>query len=436
MRTALVLVAASGSALADPAADAASAGLSLPGPTPDTDLVAAYYHHEPPVELPWVILNLPEHVVTSVFMPFQLGVRAIEGKGADQPFRGTPSPIGRMKLKFAPRVSLTENDGLGLGLGLAARGPSLPATLSAGATIWLDRDWLVDAQAARSFGGFENRVARLSFRAEHDADERYYGRSGQAPRSSVRALENNDQSLALQADLHPSDRFDLWGYIQAGVERQTLDGGTEAPPVAATDPDAPPAFAATTYYGTLTAALRTDTRDTIGRPSQGKVIELAAALRSDFARADLAAATLRLQATWYLQVLPESRALILTAGAAAALPLYPDATIPLSSLPQLGRNAHLRGYDRARFRDTYATWASIEYRWPVYEYRNSNAGLDAFLFVDSATAFGDATLEVDAIRYSTGGGFKIAHETTEVGAFTAGWSPEGWQLTFVTTYVR
>lgn len=414
----------------------------VPGAESD-ELSTAVFRRRAPVELHWNLLNLPEHALRLAFAPVGILVGAVERTRVDKPFTGEPKPVKGVKLKFSPRVQAAPADGLGLGAGVAVGGAALPVTLYGGAVARLDGDWQADAGLARTLGELDGRVLRLGLWMEHDADERYYGIGGGSDHDARRALRSDEQTAAMQLDLHPADFYDLSGLAAVGLTRQVLAPGDGdegvGPPVEALlpgAPAAPPGFDGAVYYAQVNIVGRKDTRDTYGRPSHGSVIELGATLRSDVQGLDLGATTLRAQGTWYLQVLPEARTIVLTAGGAAAIPLYPGATIPLGAMPVLGRDSQLRGYDRTRFRDRYAAWASVEYRWPIYEYLTSQAGLDAFVFTDGATAFGDDSLAQDQLRYSAGGGLRFAHETASIAELTIAGSPEGAQVVFVTTFQR
>ncbi len=412
-------------------------------PAPGDPLTTELFLRAPTIDLHWSLLNLPEHAVSLAFMPIGIAVSALEASRADKRFTGTPKPVKGMKLKFSPRVAAAQDDDVGLGASVSISGAILPGALDGSVLARLDGDWQVDAGASRAFGEVENRLLRVGVRVEHDGDERYYGLGGDSVRAAKRALRSDEQTAAAQFDLHPSDFYDLSGLVAVAFTRQILAPGDAdedvGVPVTAMAPDAPaapPGFNEDVYYAQANIVGRKDTRDTRGRPSQGSVIELGATVRSDVQGKELAATTLRAEAAWYLPVLPESRVIILTVGGAAAIPLFPGATIPLGALPVLGRDSQLRGYDRTRFRDRYAAWASVEYRWPIYEYLSSQAGLDAFVFADGATAFGDDSLAWDRLRFSGGGGVRIAHETAAVAELTIAGSPEGAQVFFVTTFRR
>jgi outer membrane protein assembly factor BamA len=71
---------------------------------------------------------------------------------------------------------------------------------------------------------------------------------------------------------------------------------------------------------------------------------------------------------------------------------------------------------------------SVEYRFPLWDYLSSRAGLDAFFFVDGGQVWGETDWSWNRLRYSLGGGFRVGHESRQVLQTTFGWSPEGYQL--------
>jgi hemolysin activation/secretion protein len=118
---------------------------------------------------------------------------------------------------------------------------------------------------------------------------------------------------------------------------------------------------------------------------------------------------------------------MLTLSGTAATHLLPGDEIPLDSLAKVDRS-NVRGYDRERFRDLYSVVGSVEYRYPIYEYLATRVGLDAFMFVDAGSVFGQEKLSLSPLHYSVGTGLRGAHETTLLFQATLGWSPEGIQL--------
>lgn len=394
---------------------------------PPPGLTTETWHAETKLDLHWQILTLPEQAIELVFLPVGLAVDAVERHRLDR-------RVAKLlkfwdgRIKLAPRFKVSFGDGLGLGAKIKYKQKLDARTeASAGFVLRLDADFLVDGALEQPIGSFDDRKLHLDVAIERDQNERYYNLAGDR-----RVLTNNQQRVRAGIDLQPRDWYDYAGLFELGVLRQQLAPGVDVGEIPLGEPgDAvmPPAgFGSTAVYATIGLTGSYDTRDTIGRPSRGVLASTSVEGFVEMRAGDLAGAKLEASATWFLPLLPEARVLVLSAGASAALPGYRGATIPLPAISEVGREQHLRGYDRVRFRDRYAAWAGVEYRFPIYEYLNTDVGLDTFVFFDGATAFGDAALASDTVHYSTGGGLRIAHETTLISQLTFGWSPEGIEI--------
>jgi outer membrane protein assembly factor BamA len=190
----------------------------------------------------------------------------------------------------------------------------------------------------------------------------------------------------------------------------------------------PPGFGDAVTYVQVAAGGDRDSRDTRGRPTRGTLIEFKLLGAFSVSGEDLAGLKLEAQTVYYLPVLPLARVLVLTGGATTTVKPLDDHEVPLHLFPALGRKRFLRGYERERFRDRHALWGNIEYRFPIYEYLATRVGLDAFLFFDGATAFGEDDLAPGNLRYSYGLGIRAAHDTRVLGGLTLGFSPEGFEI--------
>ncbi|MEJ7603268.1 MAG: BamA/TamA family outer membrane protein [Kofleriaceae bacterium] len=396
---------------------------------PPPGLTTETWHHEPRLDLHWQLLTLPERAIELVFVPFGLAVAAVERHRIDR-------RVGRLlsfwegRLKLSPRMKISFGDGLGVGLKLKYKQPFDTRTqASLGFVVRVNRDFLVDSELQQPIGSLDDRSLHVNAFVERDQNERFY-RLGGGSSSMRRVMTNNLQVLTAGLDLQPVDWYDYSGLFEVGAVRQTLGPGLELGEIPLGEPDdsfaPPPGFGTSTVYAHANISGSYDTRDTLGRPSRGLHAELRAALYTDVA-GGLAGANLRAAGAWFLPVLPEARVLVLNVGASAAVPLFGE-TIPLVALSQLGREHHLRGYDRARFRDRYAVWAGAEYRFPIYEYLTTGVGLDTFVFLEGASVFGATPPSRETFAYSAGGGLRIAAETKLVSQLTFGWSPEGIEI--------
>ncbi len=401
-------------------------------------LTTATYDRDQPIDLHWHILNLPGYLLEIVVMPITLTIEYTERHRMHLRIADLFSIRGGA-IKIRPRFKLAFGDGLGVGAALKfPKLMSRTAKASFGGLYRLDGDWKLDAQYVQRIGTLESRALRIDSFAEHDANARYYGIGGDAPEADRRAMLDDEQALIAGLDVFARDTYDWSGIVELGVRRQHLGPGIEPmvpggpmhEPLGSPDDhvELPPGFDDTSVLAHLGLGLRYDTRDTKGRPSKGSLIDGTLDARSDLAGDKLSGVKFEFSTQFFLSVLPNKRLFVLTMGGSAAVPIFNGTEIPLNTLSILGREHRLRGYDRGRFRDYYAGWASVEYRYPVYEYLTTGAGFDAFLFTDLGSAFGEDKLAANRIRYSVGAGLRGAHETLLVFQTFLGWSPEGFQF--------
>ena len=393
---------------------------------PDDGLTTSTFHYHRPFRLHWGLLNLPERIIQLTFVPIGLLVAVTEEKRLDKRI-ATLFKFGNFKV--APRFKLSFGDGLGAGLKLKYKQPTgARRSASLGFIYRLNKDYLIDSKFEQPVGTFNDRRVYGYALVERDVNERFYGIGGDSSVDSKRALTNNHQFVHASVDLQPANWVDNSGLFTIGLFRQTLAEGisTSTPPITAMDTiPPPPGFGSTVTYLNPVLSATHDTRDTQGRPSRGLVAQASAEAMIGISDSNLGGLKFKAEAQWYLPVLPQSRTFVVDVGGIATVPLFSGDLIPLATYAELGRDNHLRGYSRTRFRDRYAVWASGEYRYPIFEYEDTGVGLDSFVFLDTATAFGDDKLSASNIRYSYGGGFRLAAETGLVSELTLGFSPEG-----------
>lgn len=214
-----------------------------------------------------------------------------------------------------------------------------------------------------------------------------------------------------------------------GFRRARLDSGSgDAPPVVASGDRVapPPAFGRRLGYPELGWNLRHDRRDSLGRTFHGTLVELELYATRDVDDATTSAARASLSTALFVPLAPRHRVLVLAAGAAAATPWTESDEVPLHALVSLGRNTYLRGYSKRRFRDVAGWWGSVEYRYPIFDFKDSGAGLSSTLFFDVGRV-GDGADELTRapIRYSYGFGARGVTEDGFVLRAQVGLSPEG-----------
>ncbi len=384
-------------------------------------------------ELHWRVLMLPERALELATLPIGLLISRIQGDRLErQVIHLLKLHDGRINL--SPQLSFSSTDGVAAG-GTIQRSKLFGrrAAISLGGVVRYNRDWFQELAYDHSLLLPGGRGLRAAVFVDFDRNQPFYGVGGDTLESNRRVMKANEQGLQIETDLQGIDRYRFSGIAQLAMRRQTLAPGSDGDIMAvgsSGDSVAPPVgFGDTALFVDAKVAIRYDTRDTIGRPTRGLVVDLGALARSDVTGKHLSAATVSGNAQLYLPVLPDGRVLIVSAGGTAAIPLIPGDDIPLDSLALIDRT-NVRGYDRERFRDRYGIHATAEYRFPIYEYLTSRAGLDAFTFLDLGTSFGKADFSLDPLRYSVGGGLRGAHDVSLVFQGAIGWSPEGPQITF------
>ncbi|MBA2543615.1 MAG: BamA/TamA family outer membrane protein [Deltaproteobacteria bacterium] len=404
---------------------------SVPVSKPPAQLdssTTAMWHPRRHFDLQWQLLMIPERIVSLVGIPFELLLRVFEERRLDRRIAALLTFRG---MTLAPRFKFSFGDGLGAGLWIKRGGLfGRHAKVRFGGLARIDRDWQVEIEYEHQLLFPGGRGLRVRAYVENDKNQRFYGIGGQSLETDRRVLASFDEGALAEVDLQGIDVYKYSGIGQLGLRRQSLSAGTSAGdlPVAVGDTvTPPPGFDESAAFVDALLVGRYNSTDTVGRPTRGLLLEASVLGRTDVTGKGLSAATFSGRSSIYLPVLPEHRVLVLSLGGSAATSLFPGDEIPLDSLPELGRK-NVRGYDRERFRDRYALTASAEYRFPIYEYLASGAGLDAFAFFDAGTVWGTTAFALDPFRYSVGGGVRGAHETKLVFEGTVGWSPEGLQI--------
>jgi hypothetical protein len=402
---------------------------------PDADpLTRGEWQPRPAFDLHWRVLDLPGTLLSLALTPFRLAVGAIERNRLDKRIFAFLT-FYNDQIKIAPQFKVSFGDGLGGGIVGSLRGMNSPnSKITIGWLYRIDRDWELDFEYRHRLLLPGGRGIKLKVHVERDINERYFGITGASEIGDRRVIGVHHFGGTAEMDLLGVDRYDYAGLIQLGVQRELLTPGISAthPPVG--EPGdmivPPPGFQERIVYGDIRLVGRIDTRDAFGRPTRGNYAEVAVHARADVARKrDLSAVSATAELTKFLPVGALGRVLALHLGGAATSHIIGGDQVPFEAYPTLGREHGLRGYERDRFRDRYELHGSAEYRYPIYEFLSTKAGLDSFFFLDVGTAFGVAPLAASRVHYSLGTGIRAGHETTSVFQFTFGWSPEGTQIT-------
>jgi Omp85 superfamily domain len=396
-------------------------------PTTSTEWSPGYHF-----DLHWRLLMLPERVIELVFLPISLVVGAVEEYRIDKRIvDGLTWATGRNQI--SPRFKFSLGDGAGIGLWVTRKKLfDNRARLRLGGIARLDADWQLETEYRHALLIPGGRGLRTRAYVENDKNRRFFGIGGGSEVADRRVLRSFEQGAFVEIDLQGIDRYTYAGTAGVGLRRQELLPGTSSsymPVGLAGDTVVPPAgFDDGAIYAEANLTGRYDTRDTFGRPTRGTLATVRGFVRQEVTGKALSGMTLDASVNWHLPVLPDNRVLVLSIAGTTAFALRPGSEIPLDSLAVIGRQ-NVRGYDRDRFLDRHALQATLEYRFPIYEYLTSRAGLDAFVFVDGGTIWGKSAFDAVPPLWSTGGGIRGAHDTTLVFTTTVGYSPEGFQLT-------
>ncbi len=402
----------------------------------DSELTTEIWH-EPrvPADVLWNVLALPERAVELVFLPVGALVTAVERYRLDKrAYDLLRNDAGTIVL--TPQAKLSFGDGLGAGASLRMKWTEAhERRIKLSGLYRMNGDFELSADLQRNLIRAEGRrfEARLDY--EVDRDLPYYGIGADTVVDDERALRTEHFDGAASLELNERGSLDTTGFLVVGYRKERLSAGdaTDIPP--AGDPGdsvaTPPGFAHWSDFVSARATVRYDTRDAAGRPGQGFLVDLGAAVVQEVDGESLSAGIGTLSATKLLPLLPDRRVLTLSAGLRVATPLSSSDEVPLHELTTLGRKHHLRGYNRGRFRDRHGWWATAEYSFPIYQYANTGVALDASLFFDAGHAASDLGSLADSdIRYSGGIGFHAAHDTLSILRLDIGLSPEGVEIGF------
>jgi len=219
------------------------------------------------------------------------------------------------------------------------------------------------------------------------------------------------------------------GTVEAWYRRERLGPGeSDTVPNAKTlDPLGVPAGFGHTYdFPGMTLRARLDTRDSAGHPTRGIVATLDTSVTGDVNEANLSAVAVGGSLKVFLPVLPDKRTLQLAVGGRGTAPLNGDHRVPFHALTVLGREHHMRGFARSRFRDRHGWWSTLEYRFPLYEYRDTGIGATAAIFFDVGSVAPTLdTLFDNEPRVSGGVVLRAAHDTVRIFDLHLGVSSEG-----------
>lgn len=403
----------------------------------ETDPLSTEIFREPEPEpvVHWELLRLPETVTRLAVSPLIPLVRVAERTRLDRRVEDIVTNEDKTRL-LLPVVVAFRRDGFGIGfhywdkrfLGVADR-------FELKGVVKTNEDWEAMVRLGDRIPSLEGRMISGQVEVDTDHNELFFGLGNDTTEHDERVMFMRTQRGTLSFEVAGPAALSFDSEMTAGLFRQELASGTDpTTPALVRDQGVavPAGFGETREYVEVGWDFAYDMRDTEGRTNRGAYFQLALEATHDISPGEPhSAAGYRAGVAYFVPVLPRNRVLVFMAGTAAVTPWTGNEAIPLHSLVTLGRTEYLRGYAKHRFRDRTAWWSSVEYRYPIFDFRDSGAGLSSTLFVDVGRV-GGAYEELDEgpIRYS--GGIGVRGETAFAFVFRTqvGLSPEGPEITF------
>lgn len=383
----------------------------------------------------WELLRLPETVTRLAVSPLIPLVRVAERTRLDRRIEDILVDHDKTRLLLPVVVAFTRD---GYGAGFQYWDKNL---LSDGERLHLkgivksNRDWEAYGKLGDKIPFLDGRMLSGLVELETDHNDRYYGLGNDTDASDERALFMQTIRGRVEFEVAGPGALSFDSVMSAGWFRQELGSGDDAS-VASLEPGGdvalPVGFDQTRDYVEVGWSFAYDQRDTEGRTNRGTYYQLDLEATHDLDEGPAqSGAGYQASVAHFIPVLPRNRVLVLILGTAATTPWASDEQVPLQSLVTLGRTDYLRGYAKRRFRDRTGWWGSVEYRYPIFDFRDTGAGLSSTLFVDVGRV-GDSYEQLGRgpVRYS--GGLGVRGETAFAFVFRAqvGLSPEGAEWTF------
>lgn len=385
----------------------------------------------PGLELPWLLLRIPQHLLELSFVPLMPVATVFER------YHLIPRTLDLLTneektVGVFPVIDPFNASGVGVGASLIYNDPLGSADrLVLFGLLRENRDRQVSLSFGRRIPELSGRVLSLSAGYQADHDTRFFGVGGRQAREDQRLLRRDhvDASLGftlLGAEVLPEYQVEL----RAAYRRRRLASGSgdRAPSLVPGDILAlPPGFDQTLDYPELTLRFSYDSRDSLGRTSRGLMGDLETVATHDINGGGTGGLTFTSRFAAFIPVLPLHRVLFLSAGLSAALPFAEE--LPLHQLVRLGGSRTLRGYVSDRFLDRLGWWATAEYRYEFFQYADSGIGLSAALFADAGKVGRNPENLVDGpIPWSVGLGLRLEQTLILIGRAQVAYSPEGFRF--------
>ena len=293
-------------------------------------------------------------------------------------------------------------------------------------------DEKVELTYSEEVPGLNGQLAEAEISHDLDHNERYYGLGNGTGPGDERALEHASARVAVEVGLGgPStDLASFNSKLGFGYRSEALSAGEDPTmqplgEVGDTVP-LPPGFDERLDFAELAWAFSHDLRDSEGRTHRGWLGQLTLSAITDLNDVGLTAARAEAASAIYIPVAPRHRVLVWSLGATVTTPLAADDSVPLHGLVRLGRSNHLRGYRKRRFRGEHGWWSSLEYRYPIFDFKDTGFGLSSTLFTDVGCVANDlADLACQPLRRSHGFGLRAESASYFIFRVQTALSPEG-----------
>ncbi len=394
-----------------------------------------FRQRDPGFTLHWDLLRLPELATRLVLTPLFPLLVVAEKTRVDRRIEDLVTNADHSRVLLPVFVALTR-DGIGGGIlynhaNLFGSGEELKLF----GLIKTNADLSLSGGYSEKVPALDGRRLGLALHYDVDHNERYYGIGPDTVEEDQRALEAQTTGARLELDVGGPNTYFTTGFgseAHLGYTRERLEAGSQPGVRALGAPDdsvvPPPGFDDTVDYALAGFRFSYDQRDLTGRTHRGFLVEFALDARTDLNDRHLNGAKSGMSFAYFLPVAPRYRVLVASAGMATTTPLGQDAEVPFGSLVRLGRSSGLRGYTDRRFIDRSGWWSSLEYRYPIFDFDDTGAGLSAALFIDAGgVARSPEDFFEESVRYAPGVGLRA--EVPGVFVLTAhiARSPDGFE---------
>ena len=389
---------------------------------------------EPELDLGRLMLRLPAHFIELAFAPLLPVAAVFERYHVVDRFFDLVTNDARTRA-LVPVIEPFSSSGLGFGAVLLYNDPlGSPDRLSIVGLVRTNRDRSISLSLSRRLPSLSGREISVSAGYNVDHDSRFYGVGPDTADTDERLVRRDAVDAQVELTLLNPSELPEWEAAAAVAYRRrrlSTGNGPQAPGLTRTDlVRPPPGFGRSLDFPELRIRTTYDSRDSEGRTTRGFFADLQLAFTADTNGEELSGTRLTGRLGAFIPVLPLFRVLFLTVGAAGSARVFGGSNLPLHFHTSLGGSNILRGYQRDRFVDRLAWWATAEYRFRFYEYAASSMQISAALFADTGRVGGKVSELVEGpLPYSVGLGLRFEQNLLLLGRLQVAYSPEGLRIT-------